>query len=547
MAEETAEISPLMANPVVRQLGVMVGIAASVALGVAVILWSQTPNYSVLYANLASKDVSSVIDTLQKSNIAYKVDPATGAVMVPSAEVQSARLKLAGEGLPQSDGFGFELLQKDTGFGTSRLVEEARYQRAIEGELSRTIASLANVETARVHLATPKRSVFVRQRKHPTASVVVKLFSGRSLEKGQVEAIIHLVASSVPELDPNRVTLVDHKGRLMKSQSSSSLMNLTNTQFEHTANLEKHFKKRIEGLLGPLLGFENVRAEVTADIDFTVTEQTQERYNPDRGALRSEQVNEQTSRLGATQGVPGALSNQPPAAGRAPEELGGNGGQATNEPLNVSKRATRNFEVDKTLSHTQLQSGVLRRLSVAVVVNDHIVADADGNVTRTARTQEEISRINDLVKEAIGYRLQRGDSVRIINSPFHQPAELESLPELEIWQEPWFWDVVRQVGGVLLVLLLIFGVLKPTMKKLSTPVVVKRADAGEDGAMVEGGEAALAGGAAGMALPQMEGGEVVLPGKGSYENTLEAARGMISEDPKRVAQVVKKWVAEDGG
>lgn len=546
MAAETAEISPLMANPVVRQLSVMVGIAASVALGVAVILWSQTPNYSVLYANLASKDVSSVIDTLQKSNISYKVDPATGAVMVPSAEVQSARLKLAGEGLPQSDGFGFELLQKDTGFGTSRLVEEARYQRAIEGELSRTIASLANVETARVHLATPKRSVFVRQRKHPTASVVVKLFSGRSLEKNQVEAIIHLVASSVPELDPSRVTLVDHKGRLMKSQSDSSLMNLTNTQFEHTTNLEKHFKQRIEGLLGPLLGYENIRAEVTADIDFTVTEQTQERYNPDQGALRSEQINEQSSRLGAVQGVPGALSNQPPAAGRVPEQLGGNAGQSTNEPLNVSKRATRNFEVDKTLSHTQLQSGVLRRLSVAVVINDHIVADADGNVTRTARTEEEISRISLLVKEAIGYTLQRGDSVRIINSPFHQPAVPEPLPELEIWQEPWFWDVVRQVGGVLLVLLLIFGVLKPTMKKLSTPVVVKRADA-EEGAMAEGGEAALAGGGAGMALPHMAGGEVVLPGTGSYENTLEAARGMISEDPKRVAQVVKKWVAEDAG
>jgi len=546
MAAETAEISPLMANPVVRQLSVMVGIAASVALGVAVILWSQTPNYSVLYANLASKDVSSVIDTLQKSNISYKVDPATGAVMVPSAEVQSARLKLAGEGLPQSDGFGFELLQKDTGFGTSRLVEEARYQRAIEGELSRTIASLANVETARVHLATPKRSVFVRQRKHPTASVVVKLFSGRSLEKNQVEAIIHLVASSVPELDPSRVTLVDHKGRLMKSQSDSSLMNLTNTQFEHTTNLEKHFKQRIEGLLGPLLGYENIRAEVTADIDFTVTEQTQERYNPDQGALRSEQINEQSSRLSAVQGVPGALSNQPPAAGRVPEQLGGNAGQSTNEPLNVSKRATRNFEVDKTLSHTQLQSGVLRRLSVAVVINDHIVADADGNVTRTARTEEEISRISLLVKEAIGYTLQRGDSVRIINSPFHQPAVPEPLPELEIWQEPWFWDVVRQVGGVLLVLLLIFGVLKPTMKKLSTPVVVKRTDA-EEGAMAEGGEAVLAGGGAGMALPHMAGGEVVLPGTGSYENTLEAARGMISEDPKRVAQVVKKWVAEDAG
>ncbi len=546
MATEMTETTPLMANPAVRQLSVMVGIAASVALGFAVVLWSQTPNYSVLYANLASKDVSSVIDALQKGNVSYKVDPATGAVMVPSADVQSARLKLAGEGLPQSDGFGFELLQKDTGFGTSRLVEEARYQRAIEGELSRTIASLANVETARVHIAIPKRSVFARQRKHPTASVVVKLFSGRSLEKGQVEAIIHLVASSVPELDPNRVTLVDHKGRLMKSQSDSSLMNQTNTQFEYTSNLEKHFKERIEGLIGPLLGYENIRAEVTADVDFTVTEQTQERYNPDQGALRSEQINEQTSRLGATQGVPGALSNQPPAAGRAPEQVGGEGGQPTNEPLNQSKRATRNYEVDKTLSHTQLQSGVLRRLSVAVVVNDHLMADDKGNIIRTVRTQEEIARITSLVKEAIGFTLQRGDTVRVINSPFHQPVAPEPLPELEIWQEPWFWDVVRQVGGVLLVLLLIFGVLKPTMKKLSTPVVVKQPESGV-GAGADGEVALPAGGVGGAALSHGEEGEVILPGAGSYENTLEAARSMISEDPKRVAQVVKKWVAEDGG
>ena len=540
MAAENTTPNPLMTNPVVRQLGVMVSIAASVALGVAVVLWSQTPNYSVLFANLASKDVTAVIDLLQKSDIPFKVDQATGAVMVPSSEVQSARLKLAGDGLPQSDGFGFELLQQETGFGTSRLVEEARYQRAIEGELSRTITSLASVETARVHLATPKRSVFVRQRKHPSASVVVKLFAGRNLDKGQVAAIVHLVASSVPELNPNRVTLVDHKGRLLNSQSDSRLMNLANSQFEHTGNLEKHYKERIEKLLGPLLGYENVRAEVTAEVDYTVTEQTQERYNPDQTALRSEQVNEQSSRLSATQGVPGALSNQPPAAGQAPEQVGGvAAGQGSNEPLNVSKRATRNYEVDRTLSHTQLESGVLRRLSVAVVVNDQVVVDEKGEITHTPRTQEEIERITRLVKEAVGYTLQRGDSVQIINSPFHQTAPPEPLPEMAIWEEPWFWDVVRQVGGVLLVLLLIFAVLKPTMKRLATPVVVNRPEleAGAEGVAGEGGVAGQ---------PALAGAETVtLPGPGSYEQTLEAARNMIDDDPKRVAQVVKKWVAED--
>ena len=528
-------------NPVLRQLGVMVGIAASVALGVAVVLWSQTPNYSVLFANLAAKDVTEVIDALQKNNIDFKVDQATGAVMVSSAEMQNARLKLAGEGLPRSDSFGFELLQQESGFGTSRLVEEARYQRAMEGELSRTIASLSNVETARVHIASPKQSVFVRKRKHPSASVVVKLFAGRSLEKGQVDAIVHLVASSVPELDPTRVTLVDHKGSLLNGQNDSRLMSLTSSQFEYTRNLEQHYKERIEDLLRPILGGDNIRAEVTADIDFTVTEQTHERFNPDQPALRSEQINERVSQLDATQGVPGALSNQPPAAGQAPEVAGAGAG-AAQEPINSSKQATRNYEVDRTLSHTQLESGVLRRLSVAVVVNDRVTADEGGATTHTPRTQEEIERISSLVKDAIGFTLERGDSVRIINSAFHVPAPPEPLPELAMWEEPWFWDVVRQAGGVILVLVLVFVVILPTMKKLMTPIVVKHEL--PEGAPGTGEASAAAPGQPALAAA---GEPVSLAGPREYEQTLDAAKGMIQEDPKRVAQVVKKWIAEDAG
>ena len=537
---ETMPAQRIQDNPVLRQLGVMVGIAASVALGVAVVLWSQTPNYSVLFANLAAKDVTEVIDALQKNNIDFKVDQATGAVMVSSNEIQNARLKLAGEGLPRSDSFGFELLQQESGFGTSRLVEEARYQRAMEGELSRTIASLANVETARVHIASPKQSVFVRKRKHPSASVVVKLFAGRSLEKGQVDAIVHLVASSVPELDPSKVTLVDHKGRLLNGQNDSRLMSLTSTQFEYTRNLEQHYKERIEDLLRPILGGDNIRAEVTADIDFTVTEQTHERFNPDQPALRSEQINERVSQLDVTQGVPGALSNQPPAAGQAPEVAGAGAG-ANQEPINSSKQATRNYEVDRTLSHTQLESGVLRRLSVAVVVNDRVTADEDGAITNTPRTQEEIERISSLVKDAIGYTLERGDSVRIINSAFHVPAPPEPLPELAMWEEPWFWDVVRQAGGVILVLVLVFVVILPTMKKLMTPIVVKH-ELPEG--MPETGEAPAAPGQPALAAA---GEPMSLAGPREYEQTLEAAKGMIQEDPKRVAQVVKKWIAEDAG
>ncbi|MCU7809565.1 MAG: flagellar M-ring protein FliF, partial [Candidatus Thiodiazotropha sp. (ex Semelilucina semeliformis)] len=268
-------------NPIVRQIAVMVGIAASVALGVVVVWWSSTPSYSPLYGNLAQKDSMEIAQALQSAGIKYEIDQANGIIMVPSGDLQEARMKLAGQGLPQSGSVGFELMQEDTGFTTSRLVESARYQRAIEGELARSVMTMANVESARVHLATPKQSVFVRKRKFPSASVVVKLYAGRSLEKSQVEAITHLVAASVPELEVSNVTVVDQRGRLLSTKQDSREMELTTSQFEYTRGLETHFKQRVEDILAPLVGRENLRAEVTADVDFTITEQTQEYFNPD--------------------------------------------------------------------------------------------------------------------------------------------------------------------------------------------------------------------------------------------------------------------------
>jgi len=388
-----AQAPSLSRNPVIRQLAVMVGIAASVAIGVAVVLWSWTPSYSLLFGNLAQKDASEVVAALQQAGIDYEVNQETGAVMVPSGKVQEARMKLAGQGLPHSDSLGYELLQQETGFGTSRALEAARFHRALEGELARTISTLANIQTARVHLATPKQSVFVRKRKQPSASIVVKLYSGRSLEKGQVTSVIHLVASSVPDLESNRVTVVDQKGNLLSSQMDGGQMMLTGSQFEFTRQLEDRYRQRVEDILIPILGEASVRAQVTAELDFTVTEQTEERFNPDLPALRSEQINEQASRLSSAQGVPGALSNQPPAAGVAPERAGGglNAGGSDSSPLNTSKRATRNFELDKTVSHTRLPSGTLRRLSVAVVVDDSVTAAGDGRQRNLSRCRNRLS------------------------------------------------------------------------------------------------------------------------------------------------------------
>ncbi len=543
---QTPTIS-LASNPILRQLMIMVSIAASVALGVAVVLWSQTPTYSMLYGNLSQKDAGDVVAALEQSNIKFKVDNSTGAVMVASKDLYNARLKLAGEGLPRGNNMGFELLQQDTGLGTSRAVEAARFHRALEGELARTISTLAPVESARVHLATPKQSVFVRKKKSPSASVVVKLFSGRRLEKSQVASIVHLVAASVPELDASKVTVVDQKGTLLSADMDTREMMLTANQFEYTKTLEEHYRKRVVDILVPFLGEENISAQVTAEVDFTVTEQTAERFNPDLPALRSEQVNEESSKLSSVQGVPGAVSNQPPAAGTAPQVAGGQAGAVAPEsPLNSSKQATRNYELDKTISHTRLSASNLKRLSVAVVVDNIVTTADDGTVSSRERTPEEISRISNLVKEAIGYSAQRGDSVRVVNAAFQIPEPPAAIPEIPIWEEPWVWDVAKQVGGLVLVLVLIFVVLLPTLKKLiaTQPVYAQ-------GAMGGAGMPARAGAPGPMAVQgggyvAEEAGEAVqLPGPAKYEDTLKAARQMVNDDPKRVAQVVKSWVADD--
>ncbi|MCG7873994.1 MAG: flagellar basal-body MS-ring/collar protein FliF [Candidatus Thiodiazotropha lotti] len=549
-AANEVEVARIQDNPIVRQIAVMVGIAASVALGVAVVLWTQKPSYAPLFGNLPNKDAMEISQALQQAGIDYEIDQANGIVMVPSSSLQEARMKLAGQGLPRSGSTGFELMQEDTGFSTSKLVETARYQRAIEGELARSIMTMANVDSARVHLATPKQSVFIRKRKFPSASVVVKLYPGRSLEKGHVEAITHLVASSVPELDVSNVTVVDQKGRLLSTKKDSREMQLTSRQFEYTRELEGHYKQRIEDILEPVVGRENLRAEVTADVDFTYVEQTQEYYNPDVNALRSEQINEQQSVLSDVQGVPGALTNQPPAAANAPQVAGGEG-EAGGTPVNTSKRATRNFELDKTISHTRLPSSRLRKLSVAVVVNDRYQAGEDGVAVPVERTAEEITRISNLVKEAVGFEIQRGDRVQVISEAFYVPQPMEPLPEVPMWEQSWFWDLIRQVGGALLFLLLVFGVLKPTMTRLTKQVVTTQMSESmaTAGAVAgEGGMAQMPGGAGGgeMGMLSEDDDSLQLPGPRSYEKTLDAARNMIQDDPKRVAQVVKKWIAEDG-
>ncbi|ANE57750.1 flagellar M-ring protein FliF [Methylomonas sp. DH-1] len=547
--------------PVSRQVGLMLGLALSVAIGVAVVLWSQAPAYDLLFASVAEKDSAEILDSLAKLGVDYKVETGSGAIMVPADKVRELKLKLAAQGLPRSASLGYELLDKENGFGTSKSVEQMRFQRALEGEIALTIQTIQNVKAAKVLLAIPVQSVFVRERKKPSASVVVELYQGRSLEKEQIESIVHLVASSVPLMEASQVTVVDQKGRLLNSKEGGEDISLSSKQFEYKKNIEEHLRERIENILTPLVGGDGMRAQISADVDFTVTEKTQEMFNPDLPALRSEQTQEETNSSSKVQGVPGALSNQPPPTGVAPEVASGQEKSAAGESGAASKSATRNYELDKTITHTRLATGALRRLSIAVVVDDKKVVQADGKVAQQAYSQEDLNQLRDLVKQAVGYDNSRGDQVTVTNVAFKLPEALEDLPSEPIWDQPWFASALKQLGAVLVVLLLIMGVLRPALKSLiSKEEQLKALEEARAIAEATGGVVRFDEEGRPVAVPvevDQETGEIhalpsamedllLLEAPQSYEKRLEYVQKMIDEDPKLVAQVIKSWLKDDG-
>ena len=534
--------------PAVRQLGLMIGLAASVALGVAVVLWSQSPNYTLLYGDLDSQDNALVLDALQKANIPYKVEDGSGAVMVLAGKVHEARLKLSSQGLPKGQGVGFELLDKEQQMGTSQFIQQARFQHALEIELARSISTMRNVKSARVHLAVPKRTAFVRRQAEASASVVLELYTGRSLNDQQVASIIHLVSSSISSMDPDKVTVVDQNGNLFTNGMNNSAMSLASNQFDHTRKLEATYKTRIEELITPIVGPGRVRAQVVAEIDYTHTEKTLEEFRPDSTAIRSEQINEQNSGSGnAAEGVPGALTNQPPdestqtSGGTAQARQMGTFGSV--DASRSSRQTTKNYELDKTISHIVAPGASLKRLSVAVLVDDLQLIDDQGEVTRKPLDQQALDRITILVKDAVGFIEARGDTVNVVNAAFYTPAAPEALPDVPVWEQAWVWDVGKQATGALFVLVMLFGVIKPVLRNLSDAgknvqqaMVPVTADAAA-GMAVGAGQAALADNS-----EQMPG----LPPPAQTANQLDTAKTLVQEDPARVAQVVKTWVNSDG-
>ena len=507
--------------PIREKLGLLTGFAALAAIGVASWMWGSTPEYRMLYGNLSDRDGGAIIASLTQMNIPYRFSESGGAIMVPAAQVHDTRLRIASQGLPKGSLVGFESMETQK-FGQTQFQEQINYQRALEGELARSIQSLAAVQGARVHLAIPKPSVFLREQNKPTASVLLSLHPGRTLERTQVAGIVHLISSSVPELSPRAVSVLDQAGNLLSARNDSGI-DLDPAQLAFISQIEAGHARRIQEILEPVVGRGNVHAQVSAEVDFSQSESTAESYRPnqnaDAAAVRNQQTNE-SSDAGAPppQGVPGAASNQPGAQGPAGASaaLGAKAGR---------RESATSYELDRTVRHVRQPVGMVKRLSAAVVINHRKIVDAEGKSSLTALPADEMTQLTALTKEAMGFNTNRGDSVNVANAPFNIEAR-EATPEIALWQQPENIALAREVGKALaiavLILYLLFGIVRPFFKQVNESLAT----------------AAIA--------PQLE----ALPGSinveaGAPDNLQDTARALARQDPKIVASVVRNWVSKE--
>ena len=526
-----------------RQVGLMVGLAASVALGVAVVLWAQEPNYQPVVGDMSGYNPQDVTTILDANNIDYRMDPRTGALLVPSDEVYNARLKLAAEGVTDEQTMGYELLDQDRGLGTSQFMETISFRRGLEGELARTIGSMRTVRAARVHLAIPERSVFVRDARTPTASVFLEVIAGRRLEQEQIASIVNLVAGSIPEMSKDNVTVVDQNGNLLTGREDGGDSQQIEDQYDYTSRVEDRLARRVASMVRPVVGDGRFRAEVTADLDFSSVEQAEELFNPEQQAVRSERQMSERRAGGGASGIPGALSNQPPAQPTVPEQATADDeGNVQAPPVNVREESTRNYEMDRTVSYIRQELGRIKRLSVALAVDDMKVVDPQtGEVSYEPWPEQELQRLTMLVRDAVGYSAARGDSVTVMNTAFAAEEQIE-FEAPAFWEQPWFWDLMKQVLAGLVILVLVLGLLRPTLKSLSGGGRSERrgdSDDGYDGLDgIEGGDALR------EAMHSQD--DLLLPGAtDSYDRQLNALKGLIAEDPARVSQVMRQWVNVD--
>ncbi|AKH69409.1 flagellar basal-body M-ring protein/flagellar hook-basal body protein FliF [Spongiibacter sp. IMCC21906] len=527
----TALLNQLAGNAVMRQLLILVGIAASVALGVAAVLWSQGPDYRSLYTGLAPDRAAAVVDVLSAANIPYQVSDGTGAIKVPAEQLHDARLKLAGQGVMR-DGSGMAMLEQEQGFGVSEFMQSKKYHYALEQELAKTIESIQQVRKARVHLAIPKQSVFVRDRKPPSASIMLDVYPGSRIQRNSVDAIVNLVATSISGMSAEDVTVVDQLGKqLSQKEDNSDQLSHSARQFDYQRRIEKAYEDRVAELIRPFAGSGRVRVQVAADVDFSTVQESRESWNPDKQVVRSEQINEQVPGEGnanTASGVPGALSNQPPLAGTESAK--------TDKDANGSRSVVRNYEIERVLNHTVNPSGMIRRLSVAVVVDNRRVLNDAGELVSDPISEAEINQLSQLVKDAVGFEDGRGDRVTVMSADFRDDLSVEeTVSGPGFWEQPWFASLVKQGLAGLAVLFIVFAILRPGMRSLmaaNQPRSVPALPGGEEGLQGEYMQPAMA--------------ALAGPGSAGFEQKMGDVRAAAEQDPRRVAQVVKKWVSENG-
>lgn len=541
-------VSGITSLPTRSKLMLGAGAAMLFAVLVATFISSRQPDWKVLYANLSDRDGGSVIAALAQLNVPHKFTEGGSAIMVPADKVHDARLKLATQGLPKGGAVGFELMENQK-FGVTQFQERLNFQRGLEGELARSIMAMPTVESARVHLALPNQTAFLREQQKPSASVLVSLHGSRTLDRTQIAGIVHLVASSVPELNPRAVSVVDQTGTLLSQPPGESPNGLDASQLQYVRQIEQNLASRVLAILEPLVGAENVRAQITADVDFTQSESTAEIYKPNQGdagaAIRSQQVSEgQSGTAAMAGGVPGTLSNQPPGNATAPingasQALSAGGGASGN--ISGKRDATTNYEVDKTVRVVRNASGVVRRLNAAVVLNHVSTTANNGKVTTSPIPAAQMEQINALVREAVGFNKDRGDSLNVVNAPFNVPA---TPPEVAVplWKQPETMDLARAIVQWLMLplvaLMIILGLVRPALRTARKPALP-----GAGGTLLTSVQDALSlpTPPGGSALTQVEMTPVELAQQ-ARALQLADVRKLAKSDPATVANVVRTWV-----
>ncbi|QSR46862.1 flagellar basal-body MS-ring/collar protein FliF [Aeromonas veronii] len=541
--QKSSALGFLSNTDVLRQITLILGLAICLAIAVFILLWGKEPDMRPL-GTYTTQELVKTLDFLDQQKIPYEVDGKS--VLVNAESYPTIQLALTRAGLANatdSNIGGEDILLKDSSFGVSQRMESERLKLSRERQLASAIEQFQNVAKAQVLLAIPKDNVFARNERKPSATVVLNL-KGAALGQGEVDSIVDMVASAVHGLEPTRVTVTDQNGRLLNSGSQDPISAQTRKEFAMQQKQELEYKQKIDAILIPVLGADNYTAEVDLSLDFSQQEQTRKTYNPDLPAVRSEMTMEENSASGSNGGVPGALSNQPPAASNIPEQATGGDGAGAAASGRSRKEATRNFELDTTVSHTRRQMGGIRRMTVSVAVDYKAVPGADGAVTREARTQAELDTLRRLLSGGLGFDVTRGDTLEVVAIPFNRP-ELDTVAEVPLYDQPWFWRAVRIAASVLVIIVLIVTVVRPMLKRLLYPDAKPEGEVDFDNHTVLGGDDELSLLSAQVENDQVFGvrdGQLKLPDLHRDEDLLKAVRALVANEPDLAAQVIKEWV-----